>query len=197
MKILASSNKHYYAYPIDNLRDLVEEYIDNGQDEDAIPWSWVFYVEEPIYYAYIAHSDMTAIDVAFVSSSEAKVADLNMDNHLVQLVLGGDEYREEHGYAPLEYGAEFSEIIRYLTTQGIDVLDDESGTLDHIGEAVLLNDNISRYIDEVIEVYGSDDARVVYDHLVDDYCDRIIDDLYTNPETNIMIVPVKKQHWRF
>ena len=196
MKILASSNspKGYYAYSLDRLFRMVRDYLEYDRDEDVLDYYWV---EEPIYYAYIANSDMTDIDVAFVSSSEAKVADLNMDNHLVQLVLGGEEYREEHGYAPLEHGAEFSEILRYLTTQGIDVLDDESGTLDHIGEAVLLNDNISRYIDEIIEVYGSDDARVVYDHLVYDYCDKIIDDLYTNSETNIMIVPVKKQHWRF
>ena len=197
MKILASSNKHYYAYPIDNLRDLVEEYIDNDQDEDAIPWSWVFYVEEPIYYAYIAHSDMTEIDVAFVSSSETKVDNLDMNSHIVQLFLGGDDYRTEYGFSSLDYDEGYDKILDYLKTKGIDILDSESETLDYVGKAVLLSDNICKYIDEIIEIYDTTDSDEVYRHLIHDYCDRIIDDLYTNSETNIMIVPVKKQHWGF
>ena len=180
--------REYYAYPIKNIKRLIQDYLYWEYDlgEDVV-------VTEPAFYAFIANSDMTDIDVAFVSKDENKVSGLSQDSEDVRLLLDG-EYREEtYG----EDDVDFNEIDDRFSDKGITVLDDESGSLDHLGASVLFNDKIEILIDEIIQTTETKDASVIYDNLMKLYGDRVIDDLYVSDEFQNMIIPVKKEHWRF
>lgn len=177
--------REYYAYPIKNIKRLIQDYLywEDDLDEDVV-------VTEPVFYAFIANSDMTDIDVAFVSKDENKVSRLSQNSEDVRLLLDG-EYREE------EFGLGFDEVMSRVTAKGITVLDDESGSLDHLGDSLLFNDKIETLIDEIIQTTETKDAGVIYDNLIKLYGDRVINDLYISDEFQNMIIPVKKEHWRF
>jgi hypothetical protein len=180
-----NTNREYYAFTVKGLKDNIETYLDLKDDSYLDSW----WVQEPVWYAYIANSGMTDIDVAFISKDRSKVENLNMNSPEVQSVLGGDEYRDE-------YGITFDSAIEELYQKGIIVIDDESGKLDHIGDALLLGSPLGFLVDQVIEFEGTDDLDEIYDSIIHDYGDKVVDDLYTDTHYK-MIVPVKKEHWRF
>ena len=191
IKSSSGDNRTYYAYPIKDLQRIIKDYLYFREDlgEGSV-------VTEPVFYAYIANSDMTDIDAAFVSENEAKVASLSMNSPDVALLLDG-ETREESGL-------EFDEIVEELNNRGIYVLDDESGTLSHLGQTFLSYRKIEDLIEEIISVYRTEESKEIYKHLEHDYMDNVVPDLYTGDiPTNTknhfdnMIIPVKKEHWRF
>ena len=192
IKSSSEDNRTYYAYPIKDLQRIIKDYLYFQEDlgEGSI-------VTEPAFYAYIANSDMTDIDVAFVSKDKNKVASLSWNSPEVQQVL-------DHDYTAPE--RDFDEIVSELSTKGIILLDDESGTLEHLEEAFLCDKKIEDLIEEIILVYQTDDPKEIYTHLEHDYIDKVIPDLYYADipsysqdliPFNNMIIPVKKEHWRF
>ena len=185
IKSNSESNRKYYAYPVKEINRLIEDYLYWKDDlgEDVI-------VTEPVYYAYIANSGMTDIDVAFVSKDENVISGLSENSEDVRLLLDG-EYRDE------EVGLEFDEVINKLTAKGITVLDDESGTLEHLGDSILFETKIETLIDSIISNYGTEDKYEIYQHLIKEYGDRTIQDLYVSDKFSNMIIPVKRESWRF
>ncbi len=179
-----TDNKQYYAYPIKELNRIIRDYLEWQDDlgEDTI-------VTKPLYYAYIANSDMTDIAVAFVSKDENIVSKLSQNSEDVRLLLDG-EYREDQG-------VEFEDIESLLAAKGITVLDDESGSLSHMEDAVLFDTKIEYLIDQCINTYGKEYADEIYDCLMKNYGDKVIDDMYVSDKFSNMIIPVKEEHWRF
>lgn len=177
----AAGNK-YYAYPIKDIKRLIEDYLYWHEDlgEDTI-------VTEPIFYAFIANSDMTDIDVAFVFKDESAVAGLSQNSDDVRLLLDTttDEDRD------------FDSLMDQFAAKGITILDDESGDLTHLGDSVLFSNKIEGLIEDIISMYDTEDPGEIYDYLVRDYGDKTIDDLYVSDQFSNMIIPVKKEHWRF
>lgn len=172
----------YYAYPIKDIRRLIKDYLywEDDLGEDTI-------VTEPVFYAYIANSDMTDIDVAFVSKDESAVAGLSQNSGDVRLLLDTttDEDRD------------FDAIMDQFAAKGITVLDDESGSLDHLGDSVLFSNKIEALIKDIVSMYDTEDSGEIYDYLIRNYGDKTIDDLYVSEQFSNIIVPVKKEHWRF
>lgn len=178
-------DNEYYAYALDSIMDNIDVYLEK-KDDSYLDFWWV---KEPIYYAYIANSGMTDITVAFISTDESKVKDLDMNSPEVQSILGGDEYRDEHNI-------EFDNALEDLYQKGIIVLDDEGGDLDYVGNALLLGTPLSLLIDQSIDYLGSDDIDEIYRDIIHDYGDKVVDNLYTD-DKNRMIIPVREQRWRF
>ena len=192
IKSSSEDTRTYHAGSLLSLPTIISYYMDCREDitEDII-------VTEPAFYAYIANSDMTDIEVAFVSKDKNKVASLSWNSPEVQQVL-------DHDYTAPE--RDFDEIVSELSAKGIILLDDESGTLEHLEEAFLCDKKIEDLIEEIILVYQTDDPKEIYKHLEHDYIDKVIPDLYYadiqsySPDLiqfNNMIIPVKKEHWRF
>ncbi len=187
-----NTGRQYYAYPMKEVNRIIKDYLywqykegkyfDYNLGVDTI-------VTEPTYYAFIANSDMTDIDVAFVSKDENIVSKLSWDSEDVRLLLD-DEYREETGI-------EFEDIEKQLAAKGIIVLDDESGSLFHMEDAVLFDAKIEDLIDQCINTYGKKYADDIYDCLMENYGDKVIDDLYVSDKFSNMIIPVEGEHWRF
>ena len=84
-----------------------------------------------------------------------------------------------------------------LSEHFITVLDDESVTLSHLGASVLFNTKIERLIDRCIVMYGCQYADDIYNSLMKNHGDKVVDDLYVSDQFSNMIIPVKKEHWRF
>lgn len=186
-RYIKSSNdtgNKYYAYPIKDIKRLIEDYLYWHKDlgEDTV-------VTEPVFYAFIANSGMTDIDAAFVSKDENIISKLSQNSEDVRLLLDG-EYREA-------IGVEYADIEERLAAKGITVLDDESGNLFYLGDSVLFSDKIEVLIKDIISMYDTDDSGEIYDYLVRDYGDKTIDDLYVSDQFSNMIIPIKKEHWRF
>ena len=182
-RYIKSSNdagNKYYAYPIKDIRRLIKDYLywEDDLGEDTI-------VTEPVFYAYIANSDMTDIDVAFVSKDESAVAGLSQNSDDVRLLLDTDEDRD------------FDALMDQFAAKGLIILDDESGSLDRLGDSVLFSNKIETLIKDIISMYDTEDSGEIYDYLVRDYGDKTIDDLYVSEQFSNMIIPVKKEHWRF
>lgn len=177
-----AENKYYYAYPIKDIRRLIKDYLywEDDLGEDTI-------VTEPVFYAYIANSDMTDIDVAFVSKDESAVASLSQNSDDVRLLLDTttDEDRD------------FDALMNQFAAKGITILDDESGSLYHLGDSVLFSNKIEALIKDIVSMYDTEDYGEIYDYLIRDYGDKTIDDLYVSEQFSNMIIPVKKEHWRF
>ena len=140
---------------------------------------------EPVLYAYIANSDMTDIDVAFVSKDESAVAGLSQNSDDVELLLDTDKNRD------------FDALMDQFAAKGITVLDDESGSLYYLGDSVLFSNKIEALIKDIVSMYDTEDSGEIYDYLVRDYGDKTIDDLYVSDQFSNIIIPVKKEHWRF
>lgn len=130
---------------------------------------------------------MTDIDVAFVSKDESVVAGLSQNSDDVRLLLDTttDEDRD------------FDAIIDQFAAKGITILDDESGDLTHLGDSVLFSDKIEVLIKDIVSMYDTEDSGEIYDYLVRDYGDKTIDDLYVSDQFSNIIIPIKKEHWRF
>jgi hypothetical protein len=196
-----------YAYELKYLNDTIQDFLFGCNEDDcSIP-----YVEGQPYYAYIIHSSMTDINLAFISSDMAKVFELSEfgpESPEVAAFINWDEDMtddERDAYAD------------QLHQEGIDIICDEEGDLKEIGDALVLEKPLSEIVNNIdldrdlginpafTDFSASEEnyistrvlAGAYTNYILNQFSDSIYESLYINKADNRPIFVVKKTYWRF
>ena len=188
-----------YVYDLKYLTDNIYDFL-NGYNEDDCS---IDIVEGKPYYAYIVTSDMTDIDVAFISDDTSNLVELSeygYETQAVMVVTGAEDSSDE----------ERDEYIQQLNANGIDIICDEDGDLYSVEDALVLNEPLSEIVNninlmddleitpELAEDIGNWElAGIIKDYVLRIYKDSIYDDFYLNTANHRPIFVLKHEHWRF
>ena len=158
-----------YVYDDYELDGAIDEVLD-GFDDDYC------YEISDTKYAKIVHSDMTGMNIAFISDNRSEVEDITDDDivDFIEQSQFDDEYMDWEDYF------------------GVPVIDDEEGPLIHMNKAIAFPLPLS----ELVERYGLSDPSEVLDYVLDVYHDFwcVNDDF---PDGSFKLDVVKYSHFRF
>ena len=188
-----------YAYELKYLNDTIDFFLIGYTEDDlSIPS-----IAGKPYYAYMVTSDMTAIDVAFISSDMSCIFDLanyGYNTPAVMIITGAEEDISDD---------EQEAYVQQLHNQGIDIVCDEDGSLYEIGDALMLDEPLSKIVNSIdlvndlgidpalIDTDYINESHIIKNYILETYKDSIYSDLYSNSADGRPIFILKHDHWRF
>jgi hypothetical protein len=129
-----------YVYNEDEVEDAIYEILEGYEDPYGVAITGKI-------YAKLFHSDMTDINVAVISENKSDVETISDDEFMYW--LDPESYYDEDDEV-LDELANTVDTSDSDTFNGLTVVDDESGSLDYIKDAVIFTEPLS----DIVEKYG-------------------------------------------